>query len=56
MKTETYNLTIVKVQNGYTVYLNDEITESAFGKIRPVPYVFETMETLQDFINKKLSF
>jgi hypothetical protein len=56
MKPETYNLTIVKVQNGYTVYLNDEITESSFGKIRPVPYVFETMETLQDFINKKLSF
>jgi hypothetical protein len=55
METKTYNLTIVKVQNGYTVYLNDEITET-FGKIRSVPYVFETMETLQDFINKKLSF
>lgn len=44
-------LTIEKAMNGYQVRLKDyHIT----GTVRPVPYVFETMETLLKFIQTKL--
>jgi hypothetical protein len=45
-------LSIEKAMNGYQVRLKDYI--SASGTSRPVPYVFETMEGLLEFIKTKL--
>jgi hypothetical protein len=44
-------ITIEKAMNGYEVRLKDYM---ASGAIRPVPYVFETMESLLLFIKTKL--
>ena len=44
-------LTIEKAMNGYQVRLRDYHLN---GTGRPVPYVFETMETLLKFIQTKL--
>ena len=44
-------LTIKKAMNGYEVRLNDYHVN---GTGRPVPYVFETMESLLTFIKTKL--
>ena len=38
--------------NGYQVRLKDYMNAS--GTSRPVPYVFETMESLLEFIKTKL--
>lgn len=47
MKQETFKLTIISAQNGYMVYVNEDTSKDTF---RPVPYVFETMETLLKFV------
>ena len=44
-------LTIEKAMNGYQVRLKDYQIN---GTVRPVPYVFETMENLLEFIKTKL--
>jgi hypothetical protein len=44
-------LTIETAMNGYQVRLKDYHLN---GTVRPVPYVFETMETLLKFIQTKL--
>ena len=44
-------LTIEKAMNGYQVRLKDYTLN---GTVRPVPYVFETMESLLEFIKTKL--
>jgi hypothetical protein len=44
-------LTIEKAMNGYEVRLKDYYVT---GNVRPVPYVFETMESLLTFIKTKL--
>lgn len=44
-------LTIDKAMNGYQVRLKDYMHT---GTARPVPYVFETMESLLEFIKTKL--
>jgi hypothetical protein len=44
-------LTIEKAMNGYEVRLKDYQVN---GTVRPVPYVFETMESLLTFIKTKL--
>ena len=48
MEKEIYNLRIEKVLNGYIVYTNEKCISS--GTITPVPYVFETLENLNDFL------
>ena len=47
MTIETFKLTIISAQNGYMVYVNEDTSKDTF---RPVPYVFETMETLLKFV------
>jgi len=50
--TEIINqLTIEKAMNGYQVRLKDYMSN---GTARPVPYVFETMDSLLEFIKTKL--
>jgi len=44
-------LTIETAMNGYQVRLKDYHLN---GTVRPVPYVFETMETLLKFIETQL--
>ena len=44
-------LTIEKAMNGYQVRLKDYMSS---GTARPVPYVFETMDALLEFIKTKL--
>lgn len=44
-------LTIEKAMNGYQVRLKDYMQT---GTARPVPYVFETMDALLEFIKTKL--
>ena len=48
---ETRRLVIECAQNGFLVYVNQDFSA---GTVRPIPYVFETMENLQEFI--KLNF
>jgi hypothetical protein len=45
-----YRLVIEKAQNGFLVYVNQDFSN---GVLRPLPYVFETMENLLEFINKE---
>jgi len=45
-----YRLVIEKAQNGFLVYVNQDFSNTV---IRPLPYVFETMENLLEFINKE---
>ena len=47
MRERTYQMTVEKVSNGFQVYLDDY---KCSGTLRPVPYVFETMENLLNFI------
>lgn len=49
MRERTYQMTVEKVSNGFQVFLEDHKYPAT---IRPVPYVFETMENLLDFISK----
>jgi len=51
-KPITDRITITPAQNGFLVYINDY---NAPGTARPVPHVFETMESLLKFIDKELS-
>lgn len=44
-------LTIEKAMNGFQVRLKDHLLPAT---VRPVPYVFETMESLLTFIKKSL--
>jgi Zn-dependent M32 family carboxypeptidase len=52
MNELTTRVTIEPAQNGYMVYLNDYQTGIS---VRNVPYVFETMESLLEFIKTKLN-
>jgi hypothetical protein len=52
MEDKIYNLRIDKVLNGYIVYVNDNHIN--LNNAPTVPYVFESMDTLTEFINKKL--
>lgn len=52
MKEIIERLTIVKAQNGFQVYLNDYNNGST---ARYIPYVFETMEHLLEFISRKIN-
>jgi hypothetical protein len=47
MEKETYRLVIEKAMNGFLVFINQDLTP---GTARPLPYVFENMETLQKFV------
>jgi len=47
MERETFRLVIEKVANGFTVYVNQDFSTST---VRPLPYVFESMEALQKFV------
>jgi hypothetical protein len=51
MEELVIQLTIEKAMNGYEVRLKDYHVN---GTVRPVPYVFETMESLLTFIKIKL--
>ena len=44
-------LTVEKVMNGYQVFIHDYRHN---GTARPVPYVFETMDNLLEFIKNNL--
>lgn len=48
----TTRVTIEPAQNGFMVYINDYPTGLS---VRNVPYVFETMESLLEFIKTKLN-
>lgn len=51
MDKETHRLVIETAENGFLVYVNQDFSQ---GTIRPKPYVFESMETLQRFIKARL--
>lgn len=51
MDKETHRLVIETAQNGFLVYVNQDFSQ---GTVRPKPYVFESMETLQRFIQARL--
>ena len=48
-------ISIERAQNGYMVRINEDMT---IATMRPLPYVFETMDNLLEFVknefNKKL--
>ena len=46
----THRITIEPAQNGFMVYLNQDFSN---GVVRPVPYVFETIDNMLDFIKEK---
>jgi hypothetical protein len=51
--TESVNQLIVeRAANGFQVYLNDH---RQVGTVRPLPYVFESMENLLEFIKNKFN-
>jgi hypothetical protein len=47
MEQKVNRLVIEPAVNGWLVYVNQDY---ALGTIRPLPYVFETMENLLEFI------
>lgn len=49
-KQITERITIQPVQNGFLVYINDF---GNTGTARPVPFVFETMDNLLEFVKLK---
>lgn len=49
---ETHRLVIETAENGFLVYVNQDFSP---GTIRPRPYVFQTMESLFNFINVRFS-
>jgi hypothetical protein len=49
---ETRRLVIECAENGFLVYVNEDFSQ---GIIRPIPYVFESMESLQKFIDERLA-
>lgn len=46
---ETRRLVIEVAQNGFLVYINQDLSA---GTVRPIPYVFESMQTLQKFVEE----
>ena len=52
MEKQINQLTIEKAINGFQVYLEDY---KYTGTARPVPYVFETMDNLLEFIKNKIN-
>lgn len=52
MEQYTHRLVIECAQNGFLVYVNQDLSA---GTVRPLPYVFETMENLQKFIDDRFS-
>jgi hypothetical protein len=49
-KQRTDLISIKPVQNGFLVYINDFGNS---GTVRPVPFVFETMDNLLEFIKNE---
>jgi hypothetical protein len=47
---ETRRLVIEIAENGFLVYVNQDLSA---GTVRPIPYVFESIQTLQKFIQEK---
>ena len=47
MEQKVNTILIKPALNGWLVYLNQDFSQ---GTIQPVPYVFETMENLLEFI------
>jgi hypothetical protein len=54
MREEINKITIDRAANGYQVYLNLEIYPSG-SVLRPVPYVFESMESLLKFVEEQFN-
>jgi hypothetical protein len=50
MEQKVNRLVIEPAVNGWLVYLNQDFTQ---GTLRPLPYVFETMENLLEFIKNQ---
>ncbi len=50
----TSRLTIEPAQNGFLVYINDYQHMTGMS-VRSIPYVFETMENLLEFIKNNLN-
>lgn len=53
MGEKTSKLAIEKAQNGFMVFIDDSYMER--GHVRPLPYVFETMDGMFEFIKSKLN-
>lgn len=51
MEQYTHRLVIECAQNGFLVYVNQDLSAGT----RPLPYVFETIENLQKFIDDRFS-
>lgn len=51
MEKEVHRLVIETTQNGFLVYVNQDFST---GTIRPLPYAFESMENLLNFVKKTL--
>lgn len=52
MNPITHKVTIQPAKNGFLVFINED---HSLGTIRPIPYVFETMPSLLNFIREELS-
>jgi hypothetical protein len=52
MKQFTHRLVIETAENGFLVYVNQDFSA---GTIRPLPYVFESMENLLNFVSENFS-
>ena len=54
MIEEINKIAIERAANGYQVYLNGEIYSSV-AVLRPIPYVFESMESLLKFVEEQFN-
>ena len=52
MEQHTHRLVIECAQNGFLVYVNQDLSA---GTVRPLPYVFETMNHLLEFVDNRFS-
>jgi hypothetical protein len=52
MKEITTRFTIELAKNGFLVFINDY---SGQGTVKPTPYVFETMQNLQEFLKQNFN-
>lgn len=48
----THRLVIETAENGFLVYINQDFSQ---GTVRPRPYVFESMESLLNFVKNNFS-
>lgn len=48
----THRLVIEPAENGFLVYVNQDFSQ---GTVRPRPYVFESMESLLNFVADRFS-